>query len=118
MSREAAMLHSIDIRIPVSAIFHPSPLIFPFFSSPSLCLIVLLFTCRSWPLLALPGSQALKPSQGCKSVSPSQEISWGSVDSTKPGQWEGPNVTHKHTQSLLGFNLCKVSLDIVYYGSF
>lgn len=48
-----------------------------------------------------PMSQTLKPSwgKGRKSVSPSQEISWGSANSTKAGQYGGPNVARAHTQA-------------------
>lgn len=70
-------------------------------SSLPLCLITLLFTWRSWPLHCSAGSQAVKPSQGegCKSVSPSQEISWSSADSTKPSWCGGPNVSHTCTDT-------------------
>lgn len=90
--------------LPVSAIFHLSslPLSFPLLSPPlflSLCLIILFFTWCSWPFHCSAGSQAVKPSQeeGCKSVSPSQEISWSSADSTKPSWGGGPNVSYART---------------------
>lgn len=63
----------------------------------SLCLITVLVTWRSWPLLCAAGSQALKPSQGegCKSVSPSLEISRSSADSTKL-MWRTKCFTQMH----------------------
>lgn len=79
--------------LPLSLYLSPLPSPLP------LCLITLLFTWHFWPFHCSAGSQAVKPSQGegCKSVSPSQEISWSSADSTKPSWCGRPNVSHTRT---------------------